>query len=777
VIVVDAQGDPTRPETFVRKALSDPGSQETRSALAKLIQKEVADINDESQRLGVSFLTVLRDRIAGSSVNDLPFYYFVSEQCREERGADAFSLRAITEVLPEPNPVICTAVSGGAPSWNREALESGLRLGLLPKELSDLVLSKKSKPEALFKVFRELWQVSAEGIRHELVAAFARAWRHIGMKPIEINGIDDLPSPFRRVIFRKDILPDEFLGRSLRALRNRWDQSKLLASDIDTLLKLPSFRMEIRCARYLHPEGAQVPEKEWILDRVLMRLDPREIPPALESRRWTSPNPISGLYPNELEGLTRGRHRVPFLRALLSRVPMGDWVEMLDIGGLEAKRRTRLFDSLIRAFSSLDTPPSHLQDFPFVHLAFNAAHAHPGSAAEARLQIPLSLPSLRSAVSMLGAATVRRAQREGWPDAKGLDWVLRHPSKEQRKKADDPPGRSASASSRKRLLRTRTVAREICRAFDIDALDLLTVLAAEAWKSKKAPAGCVFDTRYRTYTLPKKAGGTRTITEPEPHLKWLQRQLLEKAFGALPLPDCVHGFRPGHSILTNALPHTGQKLVVNIDIDEFFPSVKHPLIQRVCGQLHGGRLSPRAIKLLADICSFQGALPTGAPTSPAIGNAVLVPMDTALLSVCARKKISYTRYADDLTFSGGNEARDVIPFVKDLLAQLGLVMDEKKLNFFRRGRRQIVTGLVVNETPNLPRRLRRRLRAAAHQRVQGKDAHWQGKPMDDTQLAGRIAFLGLVRPEEARRLRSQIPVAPCSRSPRSDAAVVPGGER
>jgi hypothetical protein len=152
-------------------------------------------------------------------------------------------------------------------------------------------------------------------------------------------------------------------------------------------------------------------------------------------------------------------------------------------------------------------------------------------------------------------------------------------------------------------------------------------------------------------------------------------------------------------------------------------------------------------------------------------------MDTALLSVCARKKISYTRYADDLTFSGGNEARDVIPFVKDLLAQLGLVMDEKKLNFFRRGRRQIVTGLVVNETPNLPRRLRRRLRAAAHQRVQGKDAHWQGKPMDDTQLAGRIAFLGLVRPEEARRLRSQIPVAPCSRSPRSDAAVVPGGER
>jgi retron-type reverse transcriptase len=291
---------------------------------------------------------------------------------------------------------------------------------------------------------------------------------------------------------------------------------------------------------------------------------------------------------------------------------------------------------------------------------------------------------------------------------------------------------------------------ELALAFSLADARLLVALALKAGKGEYK-SGFLTRDRYHTYELPKQSGGTRTITVPDQSLKRLQRRLLDRGFSEVPIHDAAMGFRPGHSITDNARAHVGQPLVVNVDVDSFFPSTSFSLIVRACGRTAGGMLSRRAVMLLADVCSYCGGLPIGAPTSPAIGNIVLERVDRALAGACRRYGITYTRYADDLTFSGPGEVHRILPFVSRVLGECGYSIKERKLNLFRKGRRQVVTGLVVNEKVNLARRLRRRLRAAVHRRTLGEQVHWHGAPMSDSSLLGRISFLQTVQPAEAER--------------------------
>jgi hypothetical protein len=131
---------------------------------------------------------------------------------------------------------------------------------------------------------------------------------------------------------------------------------------------------------------------------------------------------------------------------------------------------------------------------------------------------------------------------------------------------------------------------------------------------------------------------------------------------------------------------------------------------------------------------------------------VLASVDRALTKVCARRGVGYTRYADDLTFSGNGGLTRLLPFVTRLLERKGYRLDDRKLNIFRRGRRQVVTGLVVNHAPNLPRADRRRLRAAVHRRCRGGVPEWHGKPISDAVLRGRLALLAMCDPKAAEPL-------------------------
>jgi retron-type reverse transcriptase len=298
---------------------------------------------------------------------------------------------------------------------------------------------------------------------------------------------------------------------------------------------------------------------------------------------------------------------------------------------------------------------------------------------------------------------------------------------------------------------------EVALAFSLrDAAFLLQLARRAGPPSGGEAAGTRFDDLYRTYPLPKRSGGTRLITAPSKGLKRLQRRLLDLGFAEVPLHRAATGFLRGSSTLENARPHVGRQMVVNADIESFFPRTSHAHILRACRKLAGGMLSERAIRFVADLCSYGGGLPIGAPTSPAIGNIVLTPPDRAIDRAAKRFGIAYTRYADDLTFSGGGDCHRILPFVEKVLGGLGYELKRKKINLFRKGRRQVVTGLVVNEKPNLPRRIRRRLRAAVHHRTNGREPHWHRRPMSDEELFGRLAVLNPVQPEEALRLRSAL---------------------
>lgn len=307
--------------------------------------------------------------------------------------------------------------------------------------------------------------------------------------------------------------------------------------------------------------------------------------------------------------------------------------------------------------------------------------------------------------------------------------------------------------------RSLDLAEELSLALGGWSVKQLQYLIVMAWKDRKLygkPLGCSFDDYYTTYLLPKKSGGNRTITAPSKMLKSLQKTILKFLLRDVQLTDCVHGFRSGHSTLTNALPHVGKDLVINLDIKNFFPNVKFEQIHRALRRELGEKLSSGSIRFLAEVCSYKGSLPTGAPTSPVVANIILTPLDKSLLSVCNRYGISYSRYADDLTFSGSSDVKKIIPFVKKCLSGFGLEIESKKLNLYRRGRRQVVTGIVVNDKVNLPRKIRRQLRAAVHATSIGKQTIWHGKPMKVGELRGHLSYLQLVNPDEAMRLKLKL---------------------
>lgn len=271
--------------------------------------------------------------------------------------------------------------------------------------------------------------------------------------------------------------------------------------------------------------------------------------------------------------------------------------------------------------------------------------------------------------------------------------------------------------------------------------------------------GFRLDRCYRRYPLPKQSGGTRVISAPHPLVKKIQRVILDRLIQPLGAHDAAYGFVPGRSIRHNAELHVGRSIVANIDIRNCFPSVRWSLVLGALKRDLGEALSPAAISLLVDICTAEGGLPIGAPTSPALLNRVLLRTDEVLSKAADQLGCRYTRYADDLTFSGDHGAVRLLGIATRTLSQIGLQIDPKKTSIYRPGRRQIVTGLVVNEKVNVPRRLRRRMRAAVHAVERHIEPHWNNAPEPISSLEGRLAFSYGMNPQQAAPLLARLRVA------------------
>ena len=276
---------------------------------------------------------------------------------------------------------------------------------------------------------------------------------------------------------------------------------------------------------------------------------------------------------------------------------------------------------------------------------------------------------------------------------------------------------------------------------------------------------------YVEFEIPKAKGGTRRIAAPRAPLRRVQRILLDRLLAKLPLHDACHGFVPGRSTVTNARPHQGAAIVVKLDLKDFFPTVHYRRVQGLFQHL--GYSAPVAATLagltthrpkLADgSVVWPGMLPQGAPTSPAIANLACRRLDRRLERLAAKYGASYTRYADDLTFSFAKppevQLGRFLWWVDGICQQEGFTERADKRRVLRAKHQQRVTGLVVNAGVNVPRADRKRFRAILHNCAKhglaSQAAAWAGAPGAAPRdprdfaayLAGYAAYVKMVDPE------------------------------
>lgn len=270
---------------------------------------------------------------------------------------------------------------------------------------------------------------------------------------------------------------------------------------------------------------------------------------------------------------------------------------------------------------------------------------------------------------------------------------------------------------------------------------------------------------YRRFAMPKKTGGERIISAPMPRLKRAQYWVLDNVLARVPVHPAAHGFIKQRSIVSNALPHVGQAVVINLDLKNFFPSIGMPRIKGVFSELGYSEQLATTLALLCtesptEEVSVDGerffvahgmrALPQGAPSSPALTNILCRRLDARLQGCAAKLGFTYTRYADDLTFSGDAGARKLagklLWRVKQIIADEGFTPHPEKQHVMRSAQRQSVTGVVVNDKPSLERQTLRRFRATLFQVEQDgpQGKQWNGNENVLDALEGYAQFIKMV---------------------------------
>lgn len=217
---------------------------------------------------------------------------------------------------------------------------------------------------------------------------------------------------------------------------------------------------------------------------------------------------------------------------------------------------------------------------------------------------------------------------------------------------------------------------------------------------------------YRDFMLKKSDGSKRLISSPRTYLKVIQWWILDNILDRMRVSDHAYGFVRGRSIVDNASHHLGSKHFLTVDIKSFFDATTVDQVNTVFLK-HGYNKSTSM--MLSRICTRNGSLPQGAPTSPALGNQILLPLDEYLSSNFSNAGIKYSRYADDITLSSRIRlAPEVLSQLETAVKHLGFTLKAEKTRFVGPGGRSEVTGLVVREFIQPPRKWRKFHRSAIH---------------------------------------------------------------
>ena len=230
---------------------------------------------------------------------------------------------------------------------------------------------------------------------------------------------------------------------------------------------------------------------------------------------------------------------------------------------------------------------------------------------------------------------------------------------------------------------------------------------------------------YHEFLIPKKTGGTRKILAPNSDLKSLM-SAIAFILNTMYMPsDSVMGFVKQRSVLTNAQKHVGNNYVFNIDLSDFFPSITDSMIE---AQLLKMNIPPLATRIISSVCTYpqkmeggtyRQVLPQGSPASPILSNICCISLDKALEGLAKRFHLTYSRYADDITFSSNHsvyqEDGEFMTELQKIIATHHFFINPKKTRLQKRGTRQEVTGVSVNEKTNVSRKYVKNLRALIHQ--------------------------------------------------------------
>lgn len=257
---------------------------------------------------------------------------------------------------------------------------------------------------------------------------------------------------------------------------------------------------------------------------------------------------------------------------------------------------------------------------------------------------------------------------------------------------------------------------------------------------------------YRTFFIDKKNGTKRQIDEPLPSLKEIQHWILHEILESVPVSPYAKAFVKGRSVRDNARFHRRQNKVLTMDIEDFFPSID---IGRVLHLFLGLGYRENVAVLMSNLCCYKNHLPQGAPTSPALANLIAGTLDYKIVDYIKKQKIRYTRYADDMTFSGDFHEGDLIKNVQRIAKRQGFRIKEEKTRVRKKHQRQEVTGIVVNEKMQVSREIRRQIRSDMYYiQKYGLDSHLEYRGVEKEKyiqhMRGLISYCIFVNPRDEK---------------------------
>lgn len=290
--------------------------------------------------------------------------------------------------------------------------------------------------------------------------------------------------------------------------------------------------------------------------------------------------------------------------------------------------------------------------------------------------------------------------------------------------------------------------------------------------------------KYKEFTIPKRNGGTRTIKAPEDRLKHLQRRLadlLNKCFEescrlSKHKKSLSHGFRKKHSIVTNASNHRNKRYVFNVDLENFFPSINFGRVYGFFIKNSHFQLEKKIATIIAQIACHNNELPQGSPCSPIISNFIGHLLDIRMVNLAKKAKCTYSRYADDLTFSTNNKLFpsgiavnvsddnwEVGDALKKEIKRVGFEVNKQKTTMQYKTSRQVTTGLIVNKKINIKREYYKKSRSMCHELFTTDRFYLEAPPGDVTgekftpgslnQLQGILGFIYQIkRPHDDRKV-------------------------